>query len=334
MEEKEFKTDNTLRPFSKLTPEFILDAIEAKGFELDGRLSPLNSYENRVYQLGLADGGWVVAKFYRPGRWSFEAIREEHNFLNALAQSELPVVAPLNDSRGETLHQYHEFLWALYPMMGGHPPELDQADILRQLGRLIGRMHAIGETNSFKHRPHITPETYGREPLAYLLESDWIPSEFRPHFRKMAELALEEVARCYDRAGDIAHQRIHGDCYLGNLIARGEALFLVDFDDARMGPPIQDLWMLNQATQPQDLGNFFDLLEGYEDFHSFNPKESHLIEALRTLRQIHYAAWIARRWDDPAFPEAFSWFGSNHYWLERIQELETQIERMKVPIFL
>ena len=333
MQQRDLDPLQSLRPFSNLTPDFILDAIESKGFEVDGRIAPLNSYENRVYQLGLHDGGWIVAKFYRPGRWDFNAIQEEHKFIRSLTEDELPVVAPLADENGDTLHQTHEFLWTVFPMRGGHPPELDQSDVLNQLGRLIGRIHAVGATERFKHRPELDIETYGVQPLAFLLRDSWLPEHLKVGYQKIAQLALEEVRRCYDRAGDVDLQRIHGDCYPGNLISREGLLFIVDFDDARMGPPIQDLWMLNQRTEPQDLGSLYDLLQGYEDFHTFNPRSCHLIEALRTLRQIHYSAWIAKRWKDPAFPEAFTWFGSDHYWLERIQELETQIERMKVPLF-
>lgn len=321
-------------PFAALDPDLILDAISQLGMIPDGRLLALNSYENRVYQVGIEDGPPLVAKFYRPGRWSDAAIREEHAFVFELAQAELPVVAPLRDTEGEALHTYHAFRFSLFPKHGGRAPELDRPGTLEWIGRFLGRIHAIGALRSYSERPTIDIETFGDEPSRYLLENGFIPEDIRVAYESVVKQALDGIRRCYDRAGDVGHLRLHGDCHLGNMLWTDAGPHFVDFDDSRMGPAIQDLWMLLSGEREQMRSQLLDILSGYEDFHEFNHRELFLVEALRTLRLIHYSAWIARRWDDPAFPVTFTWFNTQQYWQDRILELREQIALMDEPPLL
>ncbi len=310
-----------------LTPDAVLDALEGIDLYGDGRLLALNSYENRVYQVGMEDGPPLIAKFYRPSRWSDEAILEEHAFVSELHEREIPVVPALN-IKGSTLHTFKDFRFAVFPKYGGRAPELDDRDTLQWIGRFIGRIHAVGALAAYRHRPALDIQSFGAEPVEFLLENKFIPYELIEVYRGVAALALEGVKRCYERAGKIDAIRLHGDCHVGNVLWTEDGPHFVDFDDSRMGPAVQDLWMLlsgERADQTRQLG---DLLAGYEDFHEFNPRELHLVEALRTLRLIHYAAWIARRWDDPAFPTAFPWFDTQRYWQDRILELREQIALM------
>ena len=315
-------------PFSTLTPDLLLDALASIGILGDGRLLALNSYENRVYQVGVEEQLPVVVKFYRPGRWSCEQILEEHAFSLELADAEIPVVAPLLIN-GNTLQQYQDFYFAVFPRRGGRVPELDQEGRLEWIGRFLGRIHAIGAQQAYRHRPGIDLHSFGAEPAQWLLEHQFIPADLTPAYRSVVEQALEGVKYCFDRAGDIATLRLHGDCHLSNLLWTESGPHFVDFDDSRMGPAIQDLWMLLSGTQEEMNLQLAELLEGYECFHDFNPAELHLIEALRTLRLIHYSAWLAKRWDDPAFPMTFTWFNTQQYWQDRILELREQIALMQ-----
>jgi Ser/Thr protein kinase RdoA (MazF antagonist) len=312
-------------PYSALTPDVVLDACDAAGFRADGRLLPLNSYENRVYQVWLEDGSARVLKFYRPGRWSAAQIDEEHAFAHELAQREIPVVAPLYTGT------HAGFLFAVYPRRGGRPPELDNPKTLEWIGRFIGRIHAAGSSRPFEFRGSLDRETFGAEPRAWLLEHGFIPNDLLEAWKAATAQALSGVEHCYARAGAVRAIRLHGDCHPGNILWTDEGPHFVDLDDARMGPAVQDLWMLlsgDRAAMTRSLGA---VLAGYELFMPFQRAELHLLEALRTLRLIHYSAWIARRWDDPAFPAAFPWFNTQRYWQDRILELREQIALMDEP---
>lgn len=321
-------TDAT--PYSGLTPDLTLDALESVGLRSDGRLLALNSYENRVYQIGMDDGPPVVAKFYRPARWSDAAILEEHAFVQELAEREIPVVTPLALG-GRTLHRFGNFRFAVYPRQGGHAPEFDDRLTLEWMGRFIGRIHAVGALAPYRARPALDATTFGTEPRDYLLSSGFIPADLREVWRGVAELALAGVQRCYERAGKVRSLRLHGDCYAGNVLWSDDGPHFVDFDDSRMGPAVQDLWMLLSGDRSSMERQLTEVLAGYEDFRGFHARELYLIEALRTLRLIHYSAWIARRWDDPAFPAAFPWFNTQRYWQDRILELREQVALMDEP---
>ena len=318
------------QPFSALTPDSVLDALDSIGLRGDGRLLALNSFENRVYQTGMEDGPPLVVKFYRPARWTDAAILEEHAFVATLAEREIPVVPALQID-GHTLHTFNGFRFSVFTKHGGRAPELDRRDTLEWMGRFIGRIHAVGALESYRERPTLDIHSFGEEPSAYLLAHDFIPAELVEVYRGVVAQALDGVRRGFERAGAVRALRLHGDCHVGNVLWTDAGPHFVDFDDSRMGPAIQDLWMLlsgERADMTQQLG---DLLAGYEDFYDFDPRELHLIEALRTLRLIHYSAWIARRWDDPAFPVAFPWFNSQRYWQDRILELREQIALMDEP---
>ena len=316
-------------PYFGLTPDTVLDALASAGFAGDGRLLALNSYENRVYQVWLEDTslGSVVAKFYRPGRWSEAQILEEHAFAAELAEREIPVVAPLSAS-GRTLHRHAGYLFAVYPRRGGRTPELEDPETLEWMGRFIGRIHAVGATRPFAGRPALDIESFGREPREWLLSSGFVPADLLEAWRSVTALALEGIARCYERAGAVRTLRLHGDCHAGNVLWTDDGPHFVDFDDCRTGPAVQDLWMLLSGDRALMTRQLSDVLAGYEDFHEFDPRELQLLEALRTLRLIHYSAWLARRWDDPAFPAAFPWFNTQRYWQDRILELKEQLSLM------
>ena len=319
-------------PYAGLTPDVVLDALASAGLRGDGRLLALNSYENRVYQVWLEataapSPDSVVAKFYRPARWTDAQILEEHEFTLELAEREIPVVAPLSLD-GRTLHESGGFRFAVYPRRGGRTPELEDRATLGWMGRFIGRIHAVGALRPFAERPALDIESFGHEPRRWLLEQGFIPADLIEAWKRATGLALAGVVRCHERAGELRRLRLHGDCHAGNVLWTDEGPHFVDFDDCRSGPAIQDLWMLlsgDRASMTRQLG---DVLSGYEDFHEFDPRELHLLEALRTLRLIHYSAWLARRWDDPAFPAAFPWFNTQRYWQDRILEMKEQVALM------
>ncbi len=320
-------TENKV-PFAGLGPEAILDAVESQGFRCTGALQALNSYENRVWQVGVDECAPLVAKFYRPGRWSDAQIAEEHGFTAAMAAEELPVVTPLAID-GRTLFAHGGFRFALFPRQGGRAPEFDRAETLEWMGRLMARLHIVGARSRFALRETLDLASFGKAPRDWLLASGLIPRELESVWAGVADQALEAVAAAYDRAGSVAHLRLHGDCHAGNVLWTADGPHFVDFDDARMGPAIQDLWML-LSGEPEEMGRQFGhVLAGYEMFREFDDRELQLVEALRTLRLIHHAAWLARRWDDPAFPAAFPWFATRRYWEERILELREQIAAMQ-----
>jgi len=315
-------------PYANLSPERVLDAVEDLGFAADGRLLALNSYENRVYQVGLDDAPPLIVKFYRPGRWSNEAILEEHTFAEQLAEREIPAVPPLR-VEGRTLHEFQGYRFSVSERRGGRAPALDDLDVLEWIGRFVGRMHAVGSVEPFRYRPKLDPAGFGEEPRSYLLANDWIPPDLVDAYASVSAHAIDIVHRCFQRAGNFQLLRLHGDCHAGNILWTDAGPHFVDFDDSRMGPAVQDLWMLLSGDRSEMSQQLIRVLAGYEDFRAFDLRELHLVEALRTLRLIHYSAWIARRWDDPAFPAAFTWFNTQRYWQDRILELREQIAAME-----
>jgi Ser/Thr protein kinase RdoA (MazF antagonist) len=320
------KDDTT--PFAGLSPDLVLDAVESLGLLTDGRLLALNSYENRVYQVGLDDNPPVIVKFYRPGRWSDAAILEEHSFTQELADREIPAVAPAGID-GSTLHEHGGFRFSVTPRRGGRAPELGDPDVLEWIGRFIGRIHAVGETRPFRERPTLDIASFGEEPRELLLTNGWIPPDLEDAYRSVSEHALAGVHHCFERAGEIRPLRLHGDCHVGNMLWTDAGPHFVDFDDTRMGPAVQDLWMLLSGERAEMTAQLGHVLAGYEDFRTLDLRELHLVEALRTLRLLHYSAWIARRWNDPAFPAAFTWFDTQRYWQDRVLELREQIAAME-----
>ncbi|MCL2657076.1 MAG: serine/threonine protein kinase [Betaproteobacteria bacterium] len=315
------------QPYATLDPNCVLGALESLGLRPDGRFLALNSYENRVYQIWIEEDAPLVAKFYRPARWSDAAIREEHAFACELAGHEIPVCAPLV-LNGETLHEFGGFRFAVYPRRGGRAPELDDSKVLEWIGRFLGRIHAVGATRLFEYRPALDIASFGEEPREYLLANDFLPPELLTPWRAIVDMALDGVRRAFERAGDVRSIRLHGDCHPGNILWSPDGPHFVDLDDCRSGPAVQDLWMLLSGERDAQQRQLIDVLTGYEDFAKFDPRELHLIEALRTLRLIHYSAWIARRWNDPAFPAAFPWFNTQRYWEERVLELREQVAAM------
>ncbi len=339
--------DTAATPYAGLTPEAVLDALDAVGLRGDGRLLQLNSYENRVFQVFLEDGRVVVPKFYRPGRWSDAQILEEHAFSLELAAAEIPVVAPLAlrpepGARLEArvvgdpgtlahLDSPAGTRLAVMPRRAGQAPELDRDATLEWIGRFLGRIHAVGRTRAFAHRRAITPETYGRASRDWLARHEALPDDARASWFDAADRALDAAARAFDACADTAQLRLHGDCHPGNLLWTAEGPHFVDLDDAVNGPAVQDLWMLLSGERASMARQLRALLAGYEQFSDFDRRELRLIEPLRTLRMIHHSAWIAQRWADPAFPVAFPWFAGSAYWQQQAIQLREQVEAMAEP---
>lgn len=319
------------QPFYQLTPDAVIDAVESLGYLSDGRILALNSYENRVYQVGLDEQEPLIAKFYRPGRWSDAQILEEHRFCFELAEQELPVVAPLCNAQGESLFHFGAYRLALYPRRGGRAPELGDPDHLYRLGQTLGRIHLVGAMHPFQTRPVLDIQSYGRDSIE-LVARDFIPRSLREAYTSLASDLLTGIEACYRAAGDVRRIRVHGDCHGGNILWRDEQPNFVDFDDARMAPAIQDLWMLltGDDRQQQQL-QLAEVIEGYNEFADFDPRELHLVEALRTLRMLNYSAWLARRWEDPAFPHNFPWFNTERYWGEHVLQLREQLSALREP---
>ncbi len=333
-------------PFESLTPDAVLDALDSVGLRGDGRLTALSSYENRVYQVQLEDGSAVVAKFYRPERWSNAAIQEEHDFAAELMAAEVPAIGPLR-LQGETLHRFGGFSFSVSPRRGGRPPELDDGEVLEWIGRFLARIHTVGAAKPFASRPRLDVQTFGTDSMQWLLEHDKVPLDVQSAWTKVCTQAIEAAAAhsvlspagtsgSPDASG-IALLRLHGDCHPGNILwtptsaalVAGPGPHFVDLDDARMGPAVQDLWMLLSGDRGQRTRQLGALVDGYEQFRDFDRRELALIEPLRTLRLVHYSAWLARRWDDPTFPVNFPWFGSSDYWKGQVQMLEEQLEAME-----
>jgi Ser/Thr protein kinase RdoA (MazF antagonist) len=333
-----------IHPFETLTPDVVLDALDTAGLRGDGRLTALSSYENRVYQVQLEDGSAVVAKFYRPGRWSDEQILEEHGFAHELMHAEVPAIGPLVLG-GTTLHHYQGFSFSVSPRRGGRAPELDDGEVLEWIGRFLARIHTVGAAQPFKTRPALNVQSFGVEPRDWLLTHERVPLDVQSAWEKLSQQAIDMISgyACLSggaAGGDrdpIRALRLHGDCHPGNILwtptgapaTAGPGPHFVDLDDARTGPAVQDLWMLLSGDRPQRTRQLGALVDGYEQFREFDRRELVLIEPLRTLRLIHYSAWLARRWADPIFPINFPWFGSSDYWQGQVQMLEEQLEAMQ-----
>jgi Ser/Thr protein kinase RdoA (MazF antagonist) len=329
--------DDTRHPYAALTPDVVLDALLPLGLYGDGRLLGLSSYENRVYQVHLEEAfhgsDVVVLKFYRPGRWSDEQILEEHAFAAELQLAEVPAVAPLAPC-GRTLHHHAGFAFSVSPRRGGRAPELDDQEVLEWIGRYLARLHTVGAQHAFRVRPSLDLQTFGEEPRDWLLTHQAIPLDVQGDWSRLCAQALARIRVALEsaRAAGVRTLRLHGDCHPGNILwTPGAGPHFVDLDDARTGPAVQDLWMLLSGERSQRQRQLGGLLDGYEQLRDFDRAELALIEPLRTLRLIHYSAWLARRWDDPAFPHAFPWFGTSDYWRGQVQMLEEQMEAMEEP---
>jgi Ser/Thr protein kinase RdoA (MazF antagonist) len=319
-------------PFAGLSPDVVLDAAASLGFESDGRLFALNSYENRVYQLKGGDTGWVL-KFYRPSRWSDRQILEEHAFTAELAAAEMAVAAPV-EVDGRTLFQYQDFRFAVFPWMAGRAPELDAPGAREMLGRAIARMHRIGSVRPFEARFRLSVERLGLQARAVVMKSPLLPEALQESYERASGALLERVERAFESTGQPRELRIHGDSHLGNLLWDTRGPVFVDLDDCMMGPGIQDLWMLLSGSAADQQQQWQELLGGYQQFADFDFRELLLIEPLRGLRMLHHASWIAQRWADPAFPRAFPWFGERRYWEGHIGDLLEQVAAIDTPPLL
>ena len=318
-------------PYENLTPDVVLDALSSVGLHGDGRLLALSSYENRVYQVQLEDpyegNDSVVAKFYRPGRWSDLQILEEHSFSAELMAAEVPAVGPLV-LVGRTLHEHAGFRFSVSPRRGGRRPELDDFDVLEWIGRFLARIHTVGAAQPFKVRPQLDVQTFAVEPRDWLIAHDAIPLDVQGEWLTQCDKAIDMIEAVL-QANPCRRIRLHGDCHPGNILwTPDQGPHFVDLDDACTGPAAQDLWMLLSGDRRERTQQLGALVDGYEQFREFDRRELVLIEPLRTLRLIHYSAWLARRWDDPAFPPTFPWFGSSDYWRGQVQMLEEQLEAM------
>src|SRR3990167_931711 len=316
--------DNKNTPYATLTPDLILDAVESVGFHCTGSLLALNSYENRVYQIGIEDAAPLIAKFYRPGRWADASILEEHQFALELLEHEIPVIAPLPTEHGDTLHHFQAFRFALFPRKGGRVLELDNLEQVEWMGRFLGRLHAVGACKSFKHRIRLDIQSYGYDPYRFLVDQHFIPAELMHNFCHTVEAILQSVEQIFQQVEPLASIRLHGDCHAGNVLWNAGGLQIVDLDDCLMGPAIQDIWMLLSGDHAQVKAQLDSILSGYREFYDFDPIQLRLIESFRALRMLHYAAWLARRWHDPAFPLSFPWFNTPRYWQEQLQHLREQ----------
>ncbi len=315
--------------FYRLTPEAVLDSLAELGHAPSGRFIILNSYENRVYQMELEDGGWVVGKFYRPGRWSDDTILDEHRFLSELSAAEIPVAAPLLLSSGSTLSRVAGIRFALFPRIGGRSPQELNDDELRMVGRLIARIHNVGAAGDAPHRMRLSPLTYGENNLRYLLENGIIPDEARANYEATVEALLARIVPMFE---GVPCHRIHGDCHLANLIHTPKGTTFLDFDDMLVGPAVQDIWMPVASADEYGQRQRDVLIEGYEEFRSFEPYWLRLVEPLRALRFIHYSTWIARRFSDPAFARTFTYFGTVQYWQNETNDLREQIARIDTAV--
>ena len=334
------ESSGSFHDYQALTPDVVMDALASVGLFGDGRLMALSSYENRVYQAHLEDGSVVVAKFYRPHRWSHAQILEEHSFAAELMAAEIPAVGPLV-LEGATLHHFAGFAFSVSPRRGGRAPELDDFEVLEWIGRFLARIHTVGAKHAFVHRPALDLHSFGSSSRDWLVQHEIVPLDVQGPWQKACTEALDLIAASAlpISAGGIKDSqiktlRLHGDCHPGNILwtptdRPGGGPHFVDLDDARTGPAVQDLWMLLSGDRAQRTGQLSGLVDGYEQFRSFDRRELALIEPLRTLRLIHYSAWLARRWSDPTFPVNFPWFGSSDYWVGQVNMLTEQIEAMQ-----
>ncbi|MEX2164481.1 MAG: serine/threonine protein kinase [Sulfuricaulis sp.] len=321
----------TPHPYEALTPEIILDAVESYEVQCTGGLLALNSYENRVYRVDTENNASVVAKFYRPGRWQESAILEEHRFAWQLAEHEIPVVAPLVRRDGSTCNYHGGFRFAVYPWQPGRAPELNTRADRALLGRYLGRLHRLGSAEPFRHRRRLSIEEFGHGSVHYLKQHQIVPEDLRDPFFTITEYLFPPIESAFRAADEAAWIRLHGDCHLGNILWTETGPHLVDFDDCLTGPAVQDLWMLLSGENDEMESQLADVLSGYTPFMEFNPVELRLIEPLRTLRMLRYMAWLAERWDDPAFPHNFPWFNTRRYWEEQILALKQQAAALDEP---
>jgi len=317
--------ENKETPYAHLDPNMILNAIESVGYLCSGSLFALNSYENRVYQIGIEDEKPLIAKFYRPYRWTDEAILEEHRFAQELANQEIPVVAPLISPTGTSLHQFNEFRFALFPRKGGRTLELDNLDQLEWMGRFLGRIHAMGSCRPFQYRTRLDVETHGYKPYRFLMDNHFIPAELKSNFSHAVENLLETITKRFQSLNDLRYIRLHGDCHAGNVLWNDAGPQIVDLDDCLMGPAVQDIWMLLSGDKSHVEVQLNYIMKGYQEFFDFDYRELRLVESLRTLRMIRYSAWLAERWNDPAFPLSFPWFNTPGYWQRHLQDLREQM---------
>jgi Ser/Thr protein kinase RdoA (MazF antagonist) len=326
--------DLEVHPYQRLTPDTVIEAVESTGRDSDARILALNSYENRVYQVGLEEAEPVIAKFYRPNRWTVEQILEEHQYTQQLYDLDIPVVPPLVIDKGgaaPTLSRYDLFHFSIYPRQGGRAPELDNLDHLHQLGQFIGRIHAVGASFTFKYRIHLSVQAFGHNSVAYLLENNFIPRDVRPAYESIAAEVLAAIEQNSPESGEFERISLHGDCHPGNVLWRDDRPHFVDFDDAITGPAIQDLWMLLSGDYSNKQRQISEIIEGYEVFRAFDLRELRLIEPLRAMRVLNYNAWLAKRWHDPAFPMSFPWFNTPRYWSEHILELKELLTSLHQP---
>jgi len=321
----------TEHPFTELSPDLIMDAVESAGYQCDYRILALNSYENRVYQIGVEESEPVIGKFYRPDRWTDEQILEEHEFTQELADEEISVVPPLKLTDNRTLLHYRDFRFALYPRRGGRAPDVDDLSCLEIMGRHIGRIHSVGGRCRFQHRPVLSVEDFGGWAHQYLLANNFIPEPLVPAYDSVAGALLEDLQRVIGEVNYTRNIRLHGDCHMGNVLWREDLPHFVDFDDARTGPPVQDLWMMLSGEHEEQQQQLSKILAGYREFCDFDFVQLRLIEPLRSLRIMYHAAWIAKRWEDPAFPRAFPFFNTERYWSQHILELREQWARLQEP---
>ena len=322
--------DSLKHDYSELTPETILDAIESVGYQTSGRQLALNSYENRVYRCELEEGGALIGKFYRPDRWSNEAIAEEHQFSFELVEQEITVVAPIIID-GASLFEHEGFRFSLFPLRGGRWPDLESRDDLNWMGRFIARIHNVGRASIFEHRHQVEIKRMGDDSAIFLQENGFIPGHLEIAYRTLVDDLLKDIHAAFDRCGNYQQIRLHGDCHRSNVLWTDDGPHFVDLDDCFNGPAIQDLWMLLSGDRDEMTEQMCDILEGYEEFATLDLNELHLIEALRTLRMMHYASWLARRWNDSAFPLAFPWFNTDQYWEQHVLELREQFSRLHEP---
>jgi Ser/Thr protein kinase RdoA (MazF antagonist) len=318
-------------PYAELSPVAVLEAVESLGYETDARMFPLNSYENRVYQVGVVGKPSIIVKFYRPERWTNEQILEEHSYTQELVDLEIPVVPPIDFTDGGTLQQFNNFRFSVFEQFLGRPPELDNLDNLLVMGRFVGRIHAVGALHEFKYRIELTAERFSVQSRQFLLENDFLSRDMRPAYETLSQDLVDKIQQRFADHGEVQKLRIHGDCHPGNVLWKDETPNFVDFDDTMTGPAIQDLWMMLSGDRNQRQAQLLELAEGYNEFHNFRASELELVEAMRTMRLMNYAAWLARRWEDPAFPKSFPWFNTERYWAEHIQELREQLFLLDEP---
>ena len=318
-------------PFALLSPDMLIDAVESTGLISDARVFALNSYENRVYQVGIEGAEPIIVKFYRPHRWTTPQIQEEHDFSLELADLEIPIVPPIKNAEGKTLLEFEGFRFAIFERKGGHPPEFDNLDNLLVMGRFLGRMHQVGSLHDFQTRNTLSIELFAEKNVSFLLEHDFLPIDLSKAYESLAQDLIVRMHSLIKESRQAKLIRTHGDCHIGNVLWRDDTPHFVDLDDCMMAPAIQDMWMLLSGSREQRLQQLAEIVDGYNVFYHFNPSELPLIETYRTLRLMNYSAWLARRWDDPAFPLSFPWFNTENYWAGHILELREQLAALDEP---